>query len=621
MAKDLYINDDQPRHRWLRRLLTTLLILVLMAGLLVGGWFLVQERRFDQYVSDYRAALDQGDFETAVQKYRNAQEKALTPGPIERFGERYRDIMVEIESLTMQRIDLIQNKMLAGQSLSSDDLQFAEMMGEVTAVHLVAGLRDMASRYLTSDISRPVLQRAFSQLAGLPNLETAVGTLPDQLPQMTEAAPMVSKAKQAQQNQDFWTAWAIYHDIVANPEWAGFVHEQTQLYIDDCRDEMYQPLMDDAKALMEGGRYQTAEQALLRLREVFAADQAIEQALLETRDYLPAVLNPWQGPVEFISVRPLIIRPDIAFDGDGYAATANDAMITATEFSRMIAQLYENDFILIDSDLLYDQERHLQPLMLPPGKKPIVLVIDALNYYASRRETGNAWDLVLNQEGDVCAVYPDEQGNMVVDRNGEMIGLLDQFVREHPDFSLNGAKGTISLTGYEGIFGKVTDPNQLSDRNTALLENGHAALELTASDMAAARDEAAAIIDRLRSTGWQFASSTYGYINASQHPMERITDDTGKWLDQVGSLTGPVSMLNYPNGAFIQGSDERAEWLREQGFILFAGQGTRAYFYVGQDYYYVDKTPINGFTLRNSASYELDRLFDAAEVYDAENRP
>lgn len=621
MAKDLYITNDQPRRRWMRRLLTTLLIMVLAAGLLVGGWFLLQERRFDQYVSDYRAALDQGDFETAVDQYRSIQEKALTPGPIEQYSERYQDIMTEIETLTMQRLDLIHNKLLAGQDLSADDLQFAEAMGEVTAVHLVADLRDMASRYLTSSISRPVLQKAFNQLADLPNLEAAVGTLPDQLPQMTDAATRVSEARQAQQEEDFWTAWTIYHEIIETTEWSGFVHEQTQLYIDDCRDEMYQPLLDEALAQMEGGRYQTAEQSLLRLYDVFTADQAIEQALQETRQFLPSVLNPWQGPIEFISIRPLIIRPDVAFDGDGYAATADDAMMTATEFSRMIEQLYANDFILIDSDLIYDQDRSLRPLMLPPGKKPLVLVIDALNYYASRRETGNAWDLSLNEEGEVCAVYPDEQGSLTLDRNGEMIGLLDQFVREHPDFSLNGAKGTLSLTGYEGIFGKVTDPNQLEDRNRALLENGHAAVDLSADDMAAAREEVRAIIDRLHSTGWRFASSTYGYINASQHPMERIVDDTGKWLDQVGTLTGPVTMLNYPNGAFIQGSDDRAAWLREQGFILFAGQGTRAYFYEGRDYYYVDKTPINGFTLRNSEAYDLDRLFDAEVVYDQESRP
>jgi hypothetical protein len=262
----------------------------------------------------------------------------------------------------------------------------------------------------------------------------------------------------------------------------------------------------------------------------------------------------------------------------------------------------------------------LADLQLPPGKKPLVLVLEGMNYYATRRETGNAWNLVLDETGNVCATYPDQSGQMIIDRRGEAIGILDEFVASHPDFSLDGAKGTVSLTGYECVFGYVTDKDQLDDRNQALQDNGMAAVNLNDDDLAGNRDQVRAIIDRLKATGWQFASSTYGFIDASSQNMDRIRTDTEKWLSQVGSLTGPVSFLNYPNGAFIQGSDKRAEYLKDQGFILFGGIGTNAYVYVGTRYIYVDKTPVNGFTLKNGQTYGLNRFFNAREVYDAQAR-
>jgi hypothetical protein len=291
-------------------------------------------------------------------------------------------------------------------------------------------------------------------------------------------------------------------------------------------------------------------------------------------------------------------------------------MLTVTEFTAMLETLYANEYILVDSDRLYGLDRKLQSLYLPPDKKPLVLVIEGMNYYASRRQTGNAWNLVLDEGGCVAAQYRDEKGNRVIDRRGEAIGILDEFVEEHPDFSLDGAKGTLSLTGYECIFGYVTHEDQLDDRNQALLNNNMAPMTLTEKDLENNTLAVREIVAVLKETGWIFASSTYGFINARDHELNRIQQDTEKWLDQVGSLVGPVSILHYPNGAFIQGSDERAEYLKEQGFILFGGIGAQSYLYAGDRYIYVDKVPINGYTLRHSDLYDLDRFFDAAQVID-----
>jgi hypothetical protein len=384
---------------------------------------------------------------------------------------------------------------------------------------------------------------------------------------------------------------------------------------------MYEPLLEQALQLIDGGRCLSAKADLDRLAAVFPNDTAIGNALDVCRSRVPAELAEYAGPIEIISIKPLIVDPAEAFDGDAYAATAADSMLTTGEFAAMLEQLYANGYILVDSSRLYTSGRKLAAIQLPPGKKPLVLVIEGLNYYASRRETGNCWNLVLDEGGEVSAEYRDRNGRMVLSRQGESIGILDEFVQRHPDFSLDGAKGTISLTGYECIFGTLTDADQLDDRNKALGDNGMPAISLTEAEIVENRQQVKAVIDRLKMTGWLFASSTYGFIDARNQSLERIQADTVKWLAQVGVLTGPVSMLNYPNGSWIAGSDERAQWLQSQGFILFTGQGDKAYLYSGSNYLYADKTPINGYSLRNSETYQLGRLFDAEKVYDTAVRP
>ena len=56
----------------------------------------------------------------------------------------------------------------------------------------------------------------------------------------------------------------------------------------------------------------------------------------------------------------------------------------------------------------------------------------------------------------------------VVSRTAEAIGILDVFVEKHPDFTYDGAKGIISVSGYESCFGYVVSREQVKERNKQL---------------------------------------------------------------------------------------------------------------------------------------------------------
>jgi hypothetical protein len=621
MRSEDYIRDSVQASPWLRRLLIILLSVTLAAGVLAGLYIENGNRQAGQLLTQYSKALQARDYAGALALYRQAQEKALDDSWLARNQNQYKEAADAIENQSLKRLKAIEDVLNSQEQLSSDDLAFAGGMAELSAVELASYLRGLCTDYLTGQIDRTLMEAAFAQLGSLANLRDAVGGLPGEFDRMTAAQPAICAALASLAEADYWTAYGGLDAVLQNDDWAGFVHEQASLYLEACQKAMYQPLLSGARDLMAGGRYLSAQSELQRLAAIFPDDAAIRETLDDCSTHVPAELAGYGGPIEMISIKPLIVDPAEAFDGDAYAVAAADSMLTTGEFSAMLEQLYANNYILIDSSRIYTADRKPAALRLPPGKKPLVLVVEGLNYYASRRMTGNCWDLVLDEGGEVAAEYQNHEGQTVVDRMGESIGILDAFVQAHPDFSLDGAKGTISLTGYECIFGQVTDADQLDDRNQALTDNGMPTVSLSDQKIAANRQGVQAVIDRLKMTGWQFASSTYGFIDARSQPMDRIQTDTEKWLAQVGSLTGPVGMLNYPNGSFITGSDERAEWLKSQGFILFTGLGTTAYLYAGSGYIYMDKTPVNGFTLRNSQTYQLGRFFDVSRVYDAAVRP
>jgi len=622
MSRGLYIADDRQSSEYplFRKVLIFVLLTGLLAGVAVGAYLYLNNQKAGKVLESFQAAMADGQYGDAVDLYRDVQAKALAAGPLDQNQEQYQDALAAMEKQVLNELLEMEKKLIRQETLTEQESNLAEDLAELSASSLISWLRGLCADYLFGDIERPLLEHAFAQISHLPNVNQAVKSLPEEFDRMSDARPILIQAQESLAGQEYWTAYTLVTNLVADEALTGFVRDQSLTLLDQCKNEMYGPLLQEARLLMEGGRYLSAQSSLRALADVFPEDDAIQKAIAACADKVPEKLAAYQGPVEFLTIKPLIVNPAKAFDGDAYAGAAADSMITVSEFSAMLDRLYENQFILIDSNRIYTEERQLAGLQLPPGKKPLVLVLEGLNYYATRRETGNAWNLVLDESEAVCAEYPDQTGQMVIDRRGEAIGILDEFVASHPDFSLDGAKGTISLTGYECVFGYVTDEDQLDDRNQALQDNGMAAVTLSDADLAVNRDKVKVIIDRLKSTGWQFASSTYGFIDANSQNMDRIRIDTEKWLSQVGSLTGPVSFLNYPNGAFIQGSDKRAEYLKDQGFILFGGIGTNAYVYVGSRYIYVDKTPVNGFTLKNGQTYGLNRFFNAREVYDAQAR-
>jgi peptidoglycan/xylan/chitin deacetylase (PgdA/CDA1 family) len=310
----------------------------------------------------------------------------------------------------------------------------------------------------------------------------------------------------------------------------------------------------------------------------------------------------YTGKVTHIFFHPLLAYPEMAFDGDSMSKGFDDWFVTVSEFNKIIDSLYNKNYILVDINSLYDikTENNIttvtkKKLMIPENKKPLILSIDDMNYYKYMIGNGTVSKLILDSEGRITTYSKDSKGKDVISYDNEIVPILDYFVKNHPDFSLNGAKGTIAVTGYEGVLGYRTD---FDTKNNA-----------------SERAEALKVITKLKETGWNFACHGYGHLDVNKHPYDNIKRDTLKWKKEVESLIGPTVVYIYPFGSRAKPDDPKFKLLVDSGFKILCGVGPSFNEHVYNNCVTSDRRHIDGISLRNQRNQYLD-LFDSNDVLD-----
>ena len=362
-------------------------------------------------------------------------------------------------------------------------------------------------------------------------------------------------------------------------------------------------------------------------------------------DPYDAVRNYWSeeqltqawGPdqaVEHIFFHPVIAYPQYAFHEsplpESQRIGLDDWMVTVDEYKKILQNLYDKDYILVAMEDVWSEVTdgsgaHMvrNTLMLPEGKKPLIISFDDVNYYEYMLEGGFTSKLVVGEDGQIWAECTDPYTKETfLTQDLDATPILDQFVLEHPDFSLNGAKAIFSLTGYQGILGYRTQ----DDRDIAADDPKRPEFEAYRQGEI---DAVKPVIQRLKETGWTFGSHTWGHINlgSETRTLQSVKNDTERWLDEVGTLVGPTNILFYPHGARPDGNDWHKtgpmfQYLQSMGFRVFASVGVNSFSYIKNDISAVicDRLHPDGTTLRWSRDKYL-QFYDAKDIIDLSVRP
>lgn len=274
----------------------------------------------------------------------------------------------------------------------------------------------------------------------------------------------------------------------------------------------------------------------------------------------------YTGEIEYIFFHPLILDSQNGFDiRKNNNRKLYNLFITTDEFKKCLEKLYENDYMLVDIFDVYKEvykegkfKIQRQDLKIPKGKKPFILFVDDLSYNRYMLNSTSS-KLVLDESDFKIKSLNVEDGKEVLSDDKEIIPILNKFIEEHEDFSLNNAKGVISLTGSEGVFGYNT--GKYARRNEKNVET----LRRLSKDIFDAKK----VADKLKEDGWKFACHTYDHINFKNVTMDYIKNDIENWFKYVSNIVGTTNIFVYPYDNSINEGDERFKYLNSNGFNIF----------------------------------------------------
>lgn len=369
------------------------------------------------------------------------------------------------------------------------------------------------------------------------------------------------------------------------------------------REETLSPVLLQAAELAKGYDYEAALALLQELPEEYAQDEEVLFATAAYTDGLNSFV-PYDQPVRHIFFHSLIVDTSLAFDGDYMENGYNYWMTTVDEFRAILDELYANQYILIDIHDLAEEQTDEEgnvtltaasPLV-PEGKIPLVLSVDDVSYYDYMENDGFAKRMVLDENGDVKNLYIDQDGTEHIG-DYDVMPILDAFVKEHPDFSLRGAKGIIAATGYEGTLGY-----RINDMESPTLE--------------ADREAVRTIAGRLKETGWLFASHGYGHKHTPDISLGTLTADTERWQEEIAAYVGDTDLYIYPYGEEIDYPSQKLTYLQSMGFRYFCGVwASKPFVSVKDTYVRQTRCNLDGYTMIARPQSVAD-LIDASRIVD-----
>lgn len=326
-------------------------------------------------------------------------------------------------------------------------------------------------------------------------------------------------------------------------------------------------------------------------------EQSTAQHVIEYEEY--------SGEIPHIFTHCLIAYPEIKRDDGNMMYDSN--CINVTEFKNLLKQLYNNGYSLVDiHDTFYEDENgkvnFYESVSVPIGRKPLIFSIDDVVYDPEKRGNGMVDIMLLDDSGEITSGVYKSDGSLQYIQNREFVPILECFIKEHPEFSSNGARMTLCMTGFTGVFGYRTDKDFEGDRKKEI-------------------EQAKQVFEKLKSLGYSFACHGYGHYDTTKLSKASLAEDLKCFEEEVKPIIGDVNVFVYPYGKLVKPQDERYKVMQDYGYKVFCSV---SHFFYQRNYedkksLYMTRIAIDGYSLRNYKKV-LSPLFDVNKVIDIENR-
>lgn len=336
-------------------------------------------------------------------------------------------------------------------------------------------------------------------------------------------------------------------------------------------------------------------------KDIKTEKETINNESAEDKDVAGAEYEEYRGEIPHIFIHTLIAYPELK-DKNGLMRYDSDC-INVQEFKNLLEELYKNGYSLIDINETYYEDtdgkmKLAESVQVPKGRKPLIFSVDDVVYDVKKRGNGMVDFLTVNKENQIVSGTYKKDGSVVYSDDNEFVPILEKFIEKHPDFSSKGARMTLCMTGFTGVFGYRTDADYEGDRDAEIVK-------------------AKKVTKRLKELGYSFASHSYGHYDVTKHTVTSLKKDLQRFQDEVIPIIGETKIFVYPYGKLVKPEEEKYELLLDYGYRVFCSVSN---FFYQRDYeeghsIYMTRVSIDGYSLRNYKTV-LAPVVDVDKVID-----
>lgn len=382
----------------------------------------------------------------------------------------------------------------------------------------------------------------------------------------------------------------------------------------------YEILMAQAELLAQSYDYQGA----VDLLDSFSGDVDDYKELgTKKAEYMAAQskMVEWKdaNAIPNLSFHMLIADPSRAFSDVNLGGKYNRNFVTTDEFSKILEQLYAGGYVLVDFDSFIDRGTNVdgsevfsaKTIYLPEGKKPIMItqtMVNYMSYMVDSNDDGEAdaggagfANKLVVENGEIKARYVDINSQTHVG-DYDLVPILESFIKAHPDFSYQGARATLAVTGEEGIFGYRINSTYVPTLGQ----------EYVNQEIAGAKE----LVQALRNKGYTLASFTYGNSNYRNLNANNIKEEMQSWNTHITPVIGNVDILVFAQTSDIDDyNGTKFDVLYDAGFRIFVNNGSATSAQINSTYVRQTRLMVTGNSMMWYSS-NFTGIFDTNVVLD-----
>lgn len=380
-------------------------------------------------------------------------------------------------------------------------------------------------------------------------------------------------------------------------------------------------LLEEAEILAMGYNYQEAADLLDSYQ-----GEMTQEMIAKRAEYINAKssLVEHQDPtlIPNLSFHVLVHDMNRAKQDTELGGQYNRNFVTTAEFSKILEQLYRNNYVLVDFDSFVSSNSvdgtssslFSVPILLPQGKKPVMITETMVNYYTYMIDSNNdgvadsggdgfACRLVVDDNGDIKAEYVDEN-NVTQVGNFDLVPILEDFIAQHPDFSYKGARATLAVSGSQGIFGYRIQSETMANKGQDVYNEQVVG--------------ATKIVEALKAKGYNLACYTYSDKDYKGISAAQIQEDLQKWKSQIAPVIGELDTIVFAKASdIVDYTGGKFDVLYENGFRFMIKNAETPYTEVNNSFVRQSRLMVTGENMVAKASMFTDTgLFDPNVVLD-----